>query len=510
MKMSKILGRISYCFIILFGLKISLPAVPSLVSWTNTPAFAQPSATDSSSSLTSEELDKKMAEISTSNKPEDMATLAYIWGFPLVNVKRTIDFTTSPNIPEGPGRGPINTLNHFRVFPNANFTDIVRTNVDTLYSAGYYDLKNEPLVLQIPPISDRYYSLQFVDAYSNNFLYIGTRTNDTMGGTYLIAGPNWNGTVPSGMKEIASPSNDGVIAIRTLVNGPADVSTVHSIQDKFVLSPLSIFEGTSSSANATSAVKESGSNASKEIPVAPDPALIPKTGIEIFDEISKDMADNPPPQLDSEMVAKFETIGIGPGKMPSVQVTNDTIRKAMENGIVEGEKLIDEKVRNVGTIVNGWSVNLEIGDYGTDYLLRAAVAKIGLFANSPEEAVYPVTTVDYQGQNLTGANKYVIHFDPGQTPPVNAFWSLTMYNNASYLVDNPIDRYAIGDRSPGLKYNKDGSLDIYIQHDSPGADKESNWLPSPSGDFSLQMRAYYPQESILNGDYQYPPIQRVG
>jgi hypothetical protein len=232
-------------------------------------------------------------------------------------------------------------------------------------------------------------------------------------------------------------------------------------------------------------------------------------------------AEDPPPQADSQVVTKFETIGIGPGKMPSVQITNDTVRKALENGIVEGEKLIDAKARELGTTVNGWDIlgltiseeggegKIELGDYGTDYLLRTSIAKFGLFANSPEEAVYPTALTDNQGQNLTGMHNYVIHFDKGQTPPVNAFWSLTLYNNASYLADNPINRYAIGDRTPGLKYNDDGSLDIYIQHDSPGADKESNWLPSPSGDFSLNLRTYVPQDAILKGEYHYPPIQRV-
>lgn len=473
---------------------------------------------NATSAMSIQQLDDIMKQLASSDKPDDIATLAYIWGFPLVNVIRTADFTTSPNLPPGPGRGPVNTFNHFRVFPDANFTDIVRINVDTLYSAAYIDLKNEPLVLQIPPIADRYYSVQFIDAYSNNFLYIGSRTNDTTGGTYLISGPNWQGEVPSGMKEIKTPTNDGAIGIRTLVNGPEDVSTVHSIQDQFVLTPLSAFQSGQALTNSTSSLQGAGSNASQGLPPAPDPALIPPTGIKIYDEISKDMADNPPPLNDSAVIVKFKTIGIGPGMTPSTQ-TNETIRQALENGIAEGEKIINARLRVLGADVNGWdimgmvvngsNISNDVGNFGTDYLLRAAVAKFGLFANSPVEALYPGTFTDSQGQNLTGANKYVIHFEKGQTPPVNAFWSLTMYNNASYLVDNPINRYTIGDRTPGLKYNEDGSLDIYIQHDNPGPDKESNWLPAPAGDFNLTMRLYNPQDSVLNGEYQYPPVQRV-
>jgi hypothetical protein len=469
---------------------------------------------NSTTPMNVQQLDNIMKQLSSSDKPDDIATLAYIWGFPLVNVIRTADFTTSPNIPAGPGRGPENTFSHFRVFPDANFTDVVRTNVDTLYSIAYLDLENGPLTLQIPPIADRYYSLQFIDAYSNNYHYIGSRTNETTGGTYLITGPGWQGTVPSEMKQIQTPTNKSVIGIRILVKDPQDVDTVHSIQDKFILSPIS----GESVTNSTSSVLGAGSNDSKDVPVAPDPALIPATGIKIYDEISRDMAENPPPQNDSAVVAKFETIGIGPGMTPSTQ-TNETIRQALENGITEGEKIINARLRVLGANVNGWdiigmvvngsNITNNVGNFGTDYLLRAAVAKYGLFANSPEEAVYPGTFTDSQGQNLTGANKYLLHFDKGQTPPVNAFWSLTMYNNASYFVDNPINRYAIGDRTPGLKYNEDGSLDIYIQHDNPGPGKESNWLPAPEGDFNLSMRLYIPQDPVLKGEYQYPPLQRV-
>jgi hypothetical protein len=236
--------------------------------------------------------------------------------------------------------------------------------------------------------------------------------------------------------------------------------------------------------------------------------LIPTTGIKIYDEISKDMADNPPPVADSEVLAKFATIGIGPGLTPS-DTKNDTIRAALENGITEGEKIIDARVQNLGMKVNGWLVNLDIGNFGTDYLLRAAVAKFGLGANSPVEAVYPSTFTDNQGQKLTGAHNYLIHFDKGQTPPVNAFWSITLYNNKSYLAENPINRYSISQNTEGLKYNPDGSLDIYIQHASPGTEKESNWLPSPSGEFNLVLREYNPQDAILKGEYQITPVQRI-
>ena len=277
-------------------------------------------STNSSSSTptSAPDLVKKMQQLLSSNDPTDIATLAYIYGFPLVAVERTADFTTSPNLQAGPGRGPLNTISNFRDFPNASFTDIVRPNVDTLYSTAYLDLSKEPLVLKVPTIADRYYSLQFIDAYSNNFLYIGSRMNDTRGGTYLVTGSNWQGTMPSGMKQIKAPTNSGLIGIRILVNGPDDVSNVHSIQDQFILSPLSVLEGKgNSTSSATTTVGAVTNASSKEIPVAPDPALIPKTGVTIYDEISSDMATNLPSQNDSAVIAKFKTIGIAPGLTPS-------------------------------------------------------------------------------------------------------------------------------------------------------------------------------------------------
>jgi hypothetical protein len=463
-------------------------------------------------------LAEEMKKIVSSNNPKDIATLAYIWGYPLVIKKRFTDFSTSSNVPTGPTRGSVNTLVHARNLINASFTDVVRPNADTLYSLAYLDLKKDSIILQVPPISDRYYVLQFLDAYSNNFFYIGTRTNAISGGSYLITGPNWNRIVPSGMTQIKSPTNLATIGGRILVNGPQDVSNVRALQDKFVLSLFSLFEDENRNNTVDTAKTKTKTTimntTEKEVPISPQPAFIPKTGIKIFDEISEDMIDNPPYQYDADVIAKFKLIGIGTGlTSPSEETASPnatTIKQALQKGIEEGEKLIDGKVRNLGTVVNGWSFNLGTGDYGTDYLLRAAIAKTAHGANSPQEALYPAVFVDDRGEQLNGSRNYVIHFDKDKIPPVNGFWSISMYNSRDYFVDNPINRYAIGDRTPGLKFNADGSLDIYIQHDNPGKDKESNWLPAPSRDkFSLILRLYIPQKEIFKGQYQYPPVQIV-
>ena len=459
------------------------------------------SASQSPATMSSGQLNEEMKKLATSDNPVDIATLAYIWGYPLVIKVRTYDYAISPNIPPGPLRGPVNTIAHARDLLDASYTDVVRPNQDTLYSVSYLDLMNKSLILQVPPMSDRYYVLQFTDAYTNSFKYIGTRTNVTSGGTYFITGPNWTGTVPSGMLQIKSPTNLAVLIARILVNGPTDVPNVRALQDKLSLSPISATEGSPIPVN-TSVSK------SEEIPVSSQPAFMPTTGAKIFDELGNDMIDNPQFQDDAGAVAKFEMIGIGPGLTPST-TKNETILKALEQGIIVGEKMIDEKIAHLGSVVNGWSFNLDTGNYGSDYLLRAAVAKTALGANAPEEALYPLTFVDNSGNNLTGSEKYVIHFDKDKIPPVEAFWSITMYNSKYGFVDNPINRYAIGDRTPGFKFNSDGSFDIYVQKDNPGKEKESNWLPATPDNFSLLLRLYIPKEIVLKGEYQYPQVQRV-
>jgi hypothetical protein len=464
----------------------------------------------------SEELGIKMTQLSSSNKPEDVATLAYIWGFPLVTMERQFNFVTSPNVPPGVGRGPANTISCATKLVNASFTDVVSPNSDTLYCQTQFDLKKEPVVLVVPPIAaDRYYSFEFLDAYTNDFAYLGTRATGSTGGTYLVAGPDWNGHVPQGMTKIWTPTNLAWFISRILVKAPSDVPNVTAIQDKISVKPLSEFQGkgTVPSTLPPSEAPTTNASSSKQVPIGPQPALIAPTGIKIYDEIGKAMIGNPLNPPDPALVTKLASIGIGPGKTPSTEA-NDTIKTALQTGITEGQKMIDAKVANVGTNVNGWLVDAAAGVYGTDYLFRAAITQYGLGANIAQEALYPFTFTDIEGKPLSGTNNYTIHFDPGQIPPVKAFWSITMYNNKSLFVENPINRYNIGQYTEGLKNNTDGSLDIYIQNATPGKDKESNWLPAPatsvSDTFNLILRMYLPGEPVLNGTWSPPPIKRIG
>ena len=394
-------------------------------------------------------------------------------------------------------------MNCARQLVNASFTDIVTPNDDTLYCQSWMDLTKEPLVLKVPSVQDKYISFQFLDAYTNDYTYLGTRASGGSEGTYLIAGPNWDGQVPQDMTKIWSPTNIAWIINRILVTGDSDLPNVRDIQDKISLIPLSVFEG-----NTTNTQAAEETTLSSQVPIKPQPANIPTTGIKLYDELGQAMINNPLNPPDPGLVAKLASIGIGPGKIPSVEA-NDTIKTALQTGIQEGEKLIDEKLANIGTVVNGWSINTQTGIYGNDYLTRAAIAKLGFGANIPQEALYPTTLTDNQGKPYNGTNKYAIHFDPGQTPPVDGFWSITMYNEEKYFYDNPLNRYSIGKYTDGLKTNIDGSLDIYIQNQSPGADKESNWLPSPADGFYMVLRMYLPTEQVLNGTWTPPPVNLI-
>ena len=300
---------------------------------------------------------------------------------------------------------------------NASFTDVVSPNSDTIYCQAQFDLKKEPVVLVVPPISDRYYSFAFLDAYTNDYAYLGQRATGETGSTCFLAGPDWNGQVPEGMTKIWTPTNLAWLINRILVKGPSDVPNVNAIQDKIIIKPLSVFQGNTSTSSQPVPTKV---NASKEVPIGPQPSLIAPTGIEIFDEIGTAMIGNPLNPPDPVLVTKLASIGIGPGKVPSTEA-NDTIKTALQTGITEGQKMIDARVTNLGTIVNGWLVAPQLGVYGTDYLFRAAVTQFGFGGNIAQEAFYPATFTDSQGKPLGGNNSYLIHFKPGQTPPVDGF-----------------------------------------------------------------------------------------
>ncbi len=434
------------------------------------------------------------------NLARDAAKDAYVYGYPLVLMDVSRAKLTNVPHPMGTGMAPINQFANIKAFPDAIFTDVVSPNADTLYSSAWLDLKGGPIVLSVPDTRGRYYLMQMLDAWTNVFASPGKRTTGTGKGDFAITGPGWSGTLPAGVKEIKAPTNMVWIIGRTQTNGKADFAAVNALQAQYKLTPLSAW----------------GKPYTPPADVPTDPKIDMKTrpvdtvaamdASTFFNRLAMLMKDNPPAAADAPMLAKLASIGVVPGE-PFDVIKHPGVR----DGLDDGKNRVIELGRDpgLGKFVNGWLVMTGLGSYGTNYAARAGVAWFGFGANLTADADYPVARVDGNGDPLDGGYKYVLHFDKGQTPPANAFWSLTMYNSKQAFVANPINRYAIGDRDK-LKFNGDGSLDIYIQRESPGKAKESNWLPADAGAFNVMMRVYWPKEAMLNGTWTPPPIKKVG
>lgn len=429
---------------------------------------------------------------------------AVVYGLPLVIMDLTKDKITNVAKTEA-FAAPINQFANVPQFPDASFKDVVRANVDTLYSSAFLDLSAEPIVLSVPDTHGRYYLMPMLDAWTNVFASPGKRTTGTKAGNFAITGPGWSGTLPKGVTEIKAPTNMVWIIGRTQTNGPADYPAVHKIQDGYKLTPLSAY----GKAYAPPPGKVDPNFDMKTPPVDQLRKMSAET---FFNRLATLLKSNPPPASDAPVLEKLKTIGVVPGEKFDPSKLDPAIAKGLEQSVsVAFDKLLAAS-KEVGAPVNGWRVPpMILGNYGSDYGARAVVALVGLGANLPQDAVYPSAYVDGESKSLDGANKYVIHFDKGATPPVKAFWSITMYNPESFFVANPLNRYAISSWMP-LKKNPDGSLDIYVQHDSPGKAKESNWLPASDKDFNMTLRMYWPSDkapSILDGSWKPPAVKTV-
>ena len=429
---------------------------------------------------------------------------AYVFGYPLLLADATrAKQTNVPHVQNG--LAPMNQIVNNKTFPDATYTDVVSPNADTLYSTAWLNLETEPIVLSVPDTHGRYYLMPMLDAWTNVFSSPGKRTTGTGKANFVVTGPNWTGALPQGLKEIKSPTDIVLLAGRTQANGKADFAAVNAIQAQYKLTPL----GAWGKPYTSPAEMPTDSNVDMKMP--PVEAVAAMDAPTFFNRLAILMKNNPPAAADAPMVAKLATIGIVPGQSFDIDKSGSDIAKAISDGVEDGRKRVIELGHNPGNakLVNGWlTIVNDIGSYGTNYDARAGVAWVGFGANIPQDAIYPLTRVDADGNPLNGANKYIVHFDKGQSPPINAFWSLTMYNAKQAFVANPINRYAIGDRDK-LKIDPDGSFDIYLQHDSPGTGKESNWLPADSGSFNVILRMYWPKEAVLSGDWTPPPIKKV-
>jgi hypothetical protein len=428
---------------------------------------------------------------------------AYVYAYPLVLQDITRQVMTA--VPKaGEHKAPVNHFAHFQTFPDATFTDVVSPNVDTLYSVAWLDLSKEPMVLSVPEMGKRYYLMQMLDAWTNVFADPGTRTTGNGKGDFAIVGPAWQGKLPEGVKEIKAPTNYVAVGGRTQTNGKEDYAGVHAIQKQYRLTPLSAWGKDYTPPDNVPVDK------GVDLKTPPVEQVAKMDAATFFARVNALMKDNPPAAADADVVKRFAAIGVAPGKAFDPAKLDRAVAKGIQRGASAGlEKIVAEAKKPQGKTVNNWSVMIDkMGRYGTDYSFRAIIALIALGANLPEDAVYPRATADADGKPLSGANRYEIRFLKGQTPPVGAFWSVTMYNSKQFFVDNPLNRFSIGDRDK-LRFNDDGSLTLYIQHESPGKDKESNWLPAPGDEFNLIMRLYWPRKEILDGTWKPPAVERI-
>lgn len=438
------------------------------------------------------------------NQLHDSVVQAYIFAYPLVLMETTKNVTTNVAKPVDTGNkfeAPVNQLVNVSVFPDPNFKDVVRPNADTLYSSAFLDLSKEPMVLSVPNTRGRYYLMPMLSGWTDVFASPGTRTTGSKAQNFLITGPFWKGKKPEGMKEIKSPTNLVWLLGRTQTNGESDYETVHAIQKKYKLVPLSAW-----GKNYTPPAGRVLNSVNTQLPPSEQVRQLSATAY--FTQFSKLLKDNPLTKEDAPMQQALKQIGIEPGKEFNAENLSSEQINIFDKAITDAQQKIAENVQTSGKRINGWQYFPVVGRYGTHYLDRASVAFAGLGANIPEDAIYPTAFRDEHNNFLDGTNNYIIHFPKGKLPPVNGFWSLSMYDKDSFFVANPINRYALGDRDK-LKFNPDGSLDIYIQKAFPDKDKEANWLPAPSGLFNVTLRLYWPKEEILNNKWVMPGIHKV-
>jgi len=423
-------------------------------------------------------------------------TAAYIYGYPLVLM------TVTKNIMLA-GGAELNQFVNARNFPTPSYSTIVRPNVDTLYSMAWLDLANEPVILSVPETQGRYYLMEFLDAWTNVFASIGARTTGTKKQTFIITGPLWNGLLPEGVTRIQAPTNTVWIIGRTQTNGPQDYPAVHAIQNNFLLIPLNHWGTCTGPGKLDSAA-----------PLSVDPVEIVSNmdAATFFQTMLSAMDSNPSWLEDPAMQRKLSALDLVTSQPFVFSRLSPAVRYALEIAAANGPELLKAAAaqKYAQSNIGGWLLILkDIGFYGVDYTQRAVVALTGIGANLPQDSVYGSVATDADGMPLMGYRNYRIHFEKWQVPPVNAFWSLTAYNQNGYLVKNPLGRYAVSPHFGGPNYNADDSLDILIGSDWPPTSHASNWLPVSEGPFNLVLRMYWPKSAVLSGRWKPPAISRL-
>ena len=430
---------------------------------------------------------------------------AYLYFYPLVTMDLTRRQLTNVEPGTGGLGGPANTFVNIPEYPPADMKVVVRPNFDTLYSSAWLDLTKEPVIVSVPDTEGRYYLLPMLDMWTDVFASPGWRTTGTQAGDFAIVPPGWRpegSKFPEGARRIDAPTPYVWVIGRTKTDGPADYDAVHKIQAGFKVTPLSRW-----------------GKPPEPVAVKIDPSIDMKTPPKIqvdrmpageyFAYAAEIMKLQPPQFTDQPIIARLARIGIEPGQSFDLDKVDPAVKQALERAPADAQKLMAWKLPTLARVVNEWSMNTDtMGVYGNYYLKRAIVAQLGLGANLPEDAIYPLSIGDETGRPLDGTSNYTIHFDEAALPPVDAFWSITLYDQEGYQVANSLDRFALSSWMP-FAYNPDGSLDLYFQNQSPGADKEANWLPAPTGPFNLTMRLYAPKSEALTGKWNPPPVTKA-
>ncbi len=443
------------------------------------------------------------AQAVSADEARTIAKEATIYGFPMVDSYRIqYSYFVDRGGPEF--KAPWDTIfNNARVY-TPDDKAIQTPNSDTPYSYVGVDLRAEPLVFTVPAVEKgRYYSLQFIDMYTFNFAYVGSRATGNGAGNFLLAGPKWNGKRPKGIKSVIRSETDfAFVLYRTQLFNPGDIENVKRIQAAYKVQALSQFLNKSAPAAAPAVDFMKPLTTGQE-----------RMSLQFFNVLNFILQFCPPHPSEKALIARLAKIGVGAGKSFDASSLSPEIGKALEAGMADGWKAFDEyKTTQVDTGKSSSSHSFGTRAFlKNDYMRRMSAAVLGIYGNSKQEAIYPVYFVDSGHQKLEGVYHYTLRFDPGQLPPVNAFWSLTLYElPASLLYANPLNRYLINSPMlPNLKRDTDGGITLYVQHESPGADKESNWLPAPSGPLFTALRLYWPESRALNGQWKAPALERV-
>ncbi len=441
-----------------------------------------------------------------------IAVEGYHYFYPLISMEITRRQMTNVETGKGFG-GPMNTVASIRAYPRAEDRAVVRPNFDTLYSSIFLDMRSEPIVVTVPDTDGRYYVLPILDMWTDVFASLGWRTTGTKAGHFLLVAKDWRPELrgekliaeyklPAGTQIIEATTPMAWIILRNKTDGPADYALVHKIQDGFKVTPATQW-------GRPPVVAPFVRDPSVDMQTPPKMQVDTMQPERYFAMAAELMKIHPPRSTDQPIIDRLKRIGFEVGKSFDASTASPAVQKAIKVAPLDGLRLMAAKVPTLARVVNGWSMNTDtMGVYGNYYLKRAIVAQVGLGANLPEDAIYPLNIADKDGQPLSGNQRYVLHFPPGATPPAGAFWSVTLYDQEGFQVANGLDRFAVSSWMP-FHYNGDGSLTLHVQNESPGKELEANWLPAPKGPFNLTMRLYAPRLEALIGQWAPPFVEKV-